>query len=496
MDLDYKSFRTSLSEEDENFWIKEGERMALGIFYSASKRVPAYKDFLLKNKVKPDKIKSISDFKLIPVIDKENYLQAYPFAELCWDGNPGKMDMFSLSSGSTGEPMFWPRGKEQEEETALVHELFLVDSFEIDRYSTLLIVSFAMGMWVAGTLTHRATQSIAERYQMTVVTPGINKSDVLGIITSIGGNYNQIIIAGYPPFVKDIVDEGEAIGLNWKKYRIKFLFAAEAFSENWRDYLYKKVGTADILKGSLNIYGTADALILGHETPLSILARRIANKRQDIYKTMFSSEERIPTLIQYNPALRYFEQIGQNLIFTASSGIPLIRYSIGDSGGLVSWLEMEGLFSKYKLNLIKEAKNQKISIWRLPFLYVFGRDNFTATLYGVNIYPETVRESLSLEGVNDHVSGKFTMLTKNDGNFNQYLEVNVELKNVTSADRIYLKNKVKKDLVGMLRSKNNEYNELYKSLGKKAEPEVRLCSYGDKRFFGEGIKQKWTTRLR
>lgn len=485
-----KQLKIDLNTKNEHFWREEGERMALGLFHEASNRVPAYKDFLKKNRVDPKKIKTISDFKLVPVIDKKNYLKAYPFEKLCLDGNIGGMDMISLSSGSTGEPFFWPRGKNQELETAMSHELFMLDSFEIDKYSTLLIVSFAMGMWVAGTLTYKAAQSIAEKYNMTVITPSINKNDILNIVKRIGSKYEQIIIAGYPPFVKDIIDEGEASGIDWEKHRIKFIFAAEGFSESWRDYLYDKVKSKNPLKDSLNIYGTADALILGHETPATILIRKKAIAQPTLYKSLFYSEERVPTLIQYNPTMRYFEQINSSLIFTAPSGIPLIRYNIGDNGGLITFNLMIKSLSGNNTDLFREAKKQKISLWQLPFLYVFGRDDFTATLYGINIYPETIRESLSLVGINEHVSGKFTMLTKNDGKFNQYLEVNVELKN----QKDYppgLNSKIKDMATGMLRSRSNEYNELYKSLGRKAEPEIKLCSYGDSQFFGSGLKQKW-----
>lgn len=486
--------RKDLENQPENFWSKRGERMAFRLFKQASARVPAYHDFLKKKKVNPDKIKTISDFSKVPFVDKKNYLSAYPIEKLCWDGNIGSMDTISLSSGSSGVPFFWLRGKEQEQETALSHELFLLDSFKVDKKSTLFIVSFAMGMWVAGTLTHRAVEDISSRYNMTVIAPGINKNDVLNIVKKIGNKYDQIIVAGYPPFVKDIIDEGETQEINWGKYQVKFLFAAEAFSEGWRDYLYKKVSSKNPLEDSLNIYGTADALILGHETPLSILIRRKAMIKSDIYKTLFSSEERIPTLVQYNPALRYFEQIGKNLIFTTSSGIPLVRYNIGDEGGLIKFSSMNKIFSSFNIDLNKEAQNQKISTWHLPFLYVFGRDDSTATLYGINIYPETIREAINSGGIQDHVSGKFTILTKSNNNFNQYLEVNVELKNKTENYPPDLKNKIKETVTNMLKLKNNEYNELYKSLNKKAEPEIKLCSYGDKKFFVSGVKQKWTKR--
>ncbi len=486
-----KSLKKDLETKDDKFWLREGEKMALRLFHLASVRVPAYKDFLKKNKIKSEKIKTIADFSLIPPVDKKNYLTAYPIEKLCWNGDISSAEMISLSSGSSGEPFFWLRRTKQEVETMLTHELFMLDSFKIDKRSTLCVVSFSMGMWVAGTLTYRALQDIAVRYRMTVITPGINKNDVLNVIQRLGPKFEQVIIAGYPPFVKDIIDEGESMGMNWKKFNVKFLFAAEAFSEKWRDHIYSKVGAKDAYKDSLNIFGTADALILGHETPLSIQIRRTAVKNKALYKSIFNSEDRIPTLTQYNPTLRFFENAGDNFVFSCFSGMPLVRYNIGDSGRVIEFGKMEGILADYGVNMNKEAQKNNINFWKLPFLYVFGRSDFTASFYGINIYPENIRDGLSDDKVNEFVSGKFTMLTKTDTKMDQYLELNVELKSHFSKIPLNLEPIVKETLTSTLKAKSTEYNELYKYLGKKAEPMVNLCLYNDGRFFKSGVKQKW-----
>ena len=487
---DTLKFKRDLETKKESFWIKRGELMALNLFKRAARDVPAYKDFLKKNKVDPAKIKTIADFKNTPTISKVNYLKKYPFKDLCWHGNPGSPNMISVSSGSSGEPFYWPRWAESEKETSLLHELFLIDSFGIDKCSTLFITSFAMGVWVAGTLTYKCVDAFASKYNMTIITPGIN-GDVLKIIRSIGKNYDQIILAGYPPFVKDIIDEGERSGLNWKKYNLKFLFAAEAFSEPWRQYIFKKTGSKNYYKDSLNIYGTADALIMGHETPLSILVRKTAAESGNgLYKSIFKYDERVPSLVQYNPLFKYVEVKNGNLVFTYSGAMPLIRYDIDDTGDVIQYSKMKEILAGGGFDMEKEAKKKNISLWKLPFMYVYGRNDLTATFYGINIYPENIRDALNSRGVDKHVSGKFTMLTKNNKQLNQYLELNVELKNkATLGDGLVYK--IKTEVVNALRNKNKEYNELYKALGPNAEPKIVLCQYGDREFFTPGVKQKW-----
>ena len=61
-----------IETKKENFWSREREKRPVLIFHEAAKRVPAYKDFLKKHKVNPSKIKTLHDFKQVPIIDKKN----------------------------------------------------------------------------------------------------------------------------------------------------------------------------------------------------------------------------------------------------------------------------------------------------------------------------------------------------------------------------------------------------------------------------------------
>ena len=306
--FDAAYFSKLLKSEKPSFWQKNGERMALALFKAASARVPAYKDFLKRNKINPGKIKNISDFKQLPQTKKDNYLRFYPLEKLCWDGKLSKNTLLSVSSGSSGAPFFWPRGDNLELETSISHEMFLKDIFEADRRSTLFIVTFSMGIYIAGTITFNSVLRAAQKkYPITVITPGINLDETLRIVKEMGNKFEQIIISGYPPFVKDIIEKGENEGMDWKKFRVKFLFATEGFSEVWREYVLEKVGNKDLLKSSLNIYGSADAGILGHETPLSIFLRR-----KD--PGLFIKNDIMPTVVQYNPLMKFFEETGSKWV--------------------------------------------------------------------------------------------------------------------------------------------------------------------------------------
>ena len=488
---DCVAYEKLLATKSENFWLKKGEQSALQLFHDMARRVPAYGRFLKERGVQHARIKTTKEMNLIPIMTKKNYLKKYPLEDLCWDGKLFALSMVSVSSGSTGEPTFWPRGGEQDDETSLSHEIFMRDSFEIHNRSTLFINSFAMGVWIAGILTYRVVDRFAEKYRLTQMTPGINKDEIINIIKSIGEKYDQIIIAGYPPFVKDVIDEGPRRGINWKQFNIKFLFAAESFSEGWRDYMYKKIGAKNPYKDSLNIYGTADACILAHETPLSICIRRIALQNPSLYGRIFTDTKRVPTLAQYNPTLRFFEEKDGTLFLSARSGVPLFRYDVGDSGSIIRFSEMEKILNTHGVDIRHETKKHGILIPQLPFVSVFGRSDFTAFLYGVNIYPENIRDALEHADIAHFVSGKFTMLTGHDRKKNQYLEINIELQSSEPFAKDSAKKIIEEVIIAMLKEKNSEYRKLFEVMGSRVRPRINLYPHGYPEFFRPGIKQKW-----
>jgi phenylacetate-CoA ligase len=490
------NFSKFLAKTKPDFLEKEGEKRALKLFKEVSQKIPAYKDFLKKHKINPKRIKTIKDFKKLPITTKKNYLKKYPLSSLFYKNKFSTLDLISVSSGSTGKPFFWPRESYLEFETTYLHELFLKNFFEIDKLSTLLIIGYSMGIYVAGVFTLNACLRLAQKgYPLTVISPGINKNEILRIIKELGNKYSQIILTGYPPFVKDIIDLGEEYKINWKKIKMKFIFGAEGFSENWRNYILKKVGSKNPLKDSMNTYGSADAAILGHETPLTILIRRLASKNKKLNQALFN-DSRLPSLHQYYPFLKFFEvnEKGE-LIFTTQGGLPLIRYNIGDQGGIISFFQMMRILAQYgySQSWIKQTlKKYKANhlLWKLPFVYLFGRADFTVSLYGVKIYPENIKSALESKFLNNICSGKFIMSTEYRKNQDQYLSINIELLKGIKPTKKLLE-KITRVLVNKLRKVNLEYNRLFEAIGPKAIPQITLSMYGESKYFLPRVKQKW-----
>lgn len=467
-------------------WEQEGQKRALKVFHEAAERVPAYKDFLKKNKIDHRRIETAADLQSVPWIDKENYLKLYPLSSLHWDGIINTTQITAVSSGSSGEPFFWPRGTLLEIETTFSFELFLSNILKNERASTLFVNSQSMGMYIGGPFTLNAVLRIAQKGNpINIVTPGITIEDVLEVISRLKDSFDQLVIAAYPPFAMDIINVGIERGIDWTKKPVKFVLFGESYSESWRDHISELTGITKPETSFINCFGTADAAIIGHETPYTIALRQALDHQPKMHKKIFG-EDRLPSLMQYHPTLRYLELIDKELLLTfGSGGIPLVRYNLHDRGGIIPYTHSRDLFDEVTGDAVEK------SAWQLPTVYVFGKSDFTATIYGLNVYPENIKTALMNKDIKSKVSGKFQMSTEyRRRTHNQYLLIRVELAPGIKAST-KLRQIVRHAIVDTLKTNNAEYRKLYEGIGRKATPDVRLHHWGDSRYFTVGTKQKW-----
>lgn len=486
-----------LHTASEQTRMRLGRRRALMLFQQMAKRVPAYQDFLKKHSVKPESIRNVSDLKRVPTVDKDNYLRKYPREMLCWDGNFGQGNwVISTTSGSTGQPYYFPRQASQDMQYALTAELYLRNNFFIQDRSTLYVVAFPMGAWIGGLFTYEALQIVAERgkYDLSIITPGIHKQEVINAIRQLGSSFDQVIIGAYAPFLKDILDDGIRQGVDWSSYNLGFVFSAEAFSENLRDYVFKLTKPADPLRATLNHYGTVDLGTMAHETPESILIRRELVKTNNL-QLLFPEKSRQPTFCQYDPGLFYFEEESGNLLCTAFSGIPLVRYDLKDYGGVMSRKSVHNklLASGIDVGQKLKEKGAEDTTWNLPFVYIYERNDFSVSYYAFLIYPDMVRRALLHDGFEDAITGKFTMLVDYDKTGRQQLHIHIEKKHGVE-DQKNLKNSLVECIHEALLEESSEYRETSQVVGEVVKPIAHLWNYEDVTYFKSGGKQKWVQK--
>lgn len=447
---------------------------ALAIFREAARRVPAYRDFLKKAGVKAEKIRTKADFRHVPETDKPSYFSQYSLRDLSWDGALKDAKYVSTSSGSTGIPFFWPRGEEQDQVTGLIAEQIFTKLLGAGKGSTLFVNSFSLGTWIAGLEFFNAARWTIERgTPITIVTPGIDKLEAVHQIRTLAPLFDRIIIAGYPPFVKDIIDHGKGEGIAWPSIDLRLFFGGEAVSEVWKERLLERIGRPGETARVVNLYGMAETGMVAHETPASVLLRRhlAAPARPG-----FPDPAQVTGVYQYYPLARYFEAVeNDSLLLTANAGLPLIRYSTRDTGVLIEHEQLASLPAAFR----QDAKRAKTDLgaWRMPFVCLYGRKDLSISLYAVNIYVENVKRALERSKFESQLSGLFTMAVGHASNLDQRFEITIEL-SARAKPRATLAEALAKEIIATMRTVNSEYAKLYSVVGEKAAPRVTLASYG------------------
>jgi len=481
-------FTTPLADLLKTAIATDANQAVLQLFQQVVTEVPAYANFLQQQSINPANIKTLADFQQLPLLTKENYCQAFPLAQRCWLGRLETCDLLAMSSGSTGNPTVWPRSMGDEYAIAQRFEQVFRDSFQAKERRTLAVVCFPMGTWVGGLFTTNCCRHVANKgYPITVIAPGNQPPEILRVVKALGPEFEQVVLLGYPPFIKTVVDQGLNQGFDWSALKPKLVLAGEVFSEEWRTLMGDRLGMGNVVTDTASLYGTADAGVLGNETPLSITIRRFLATRPALSQALFG-QERLPTLVQYDPTQRFFEVQNGSLLFSGDNGVPLIRYHIADTGGIVSYADLMAFLQRQGFDPLQHLE-QPETAYALPFVYVFSRANFVLSFYGANLYPENVAIGLEQPEIRDQVTGKFVMAIDQDADQNPYLAIAVECAakvDPTDLDPSVIAQVIKHQICRL----NSEFAN-YVPINAQF-PRITLYPLGDPTYFPPGVKHRYT----
>lgn len=460
---------------------KQGFARALALFQEAAVRVPAYKAFLKEHGINPGSIKTQADFATVPYTDKHNYISKCPLASRCFDGKISNSSLVAMSSGTSGAPTLWPRAPWADVEAALYHEFLYKGLFETDVKSTLFVIGFPMGVYVSGVATTVPTWMVSLKGQpITVASVGNNKDQVLAVVKAQAGFHDQVVLAGHPFFIKDVVETGAGAGIDWKKHHTKLMFCSEGFSEAWRSYIAGIVGEHAIF----NTYGSSETLLIGSETLFTIAIRQALEADAVLARKMFGSEL-VPYLFQYDPRMRYVEMVGQELVYTTHSGTPLIRFNLHDAGHVYGYTEYRDKLKEAGVSVAKLPAS-----WKLPVIALHGRSDYTMVFYAVNIYPQHIQHALDHSSLHKHLTGKFVMKKDYLKNMDQFFEVHVELRPGVKISNL-LEKIISERVLSSLQKLNLEYVDASTHLQQDMRPRIVLRSYQDPTYFKPGLKPKY-----
>lgn len=468
----------------------------LALLADVSTSVPAYRRYLADNGHDPDVIAAraaaggftTEEFAALPLMTKADYVRAFPLGERVRGGDLASCSMVAVSSGSTGVPTYWPRRTVDEQTISARFDAVFRDAFHTDRHSTLAVICFPLGTWVGGMFTTSCVRLLADQgCRILTVTPGNNPEEILRVVGDLAPQFDQTVLCGYPPFLKGVVDAGTARGLRWADHRLRLVMAGEVYSEDWRSLMGDRLGIDDIVESSAALYGTADAGVLGNETPLSVTIRRWLATHPDVARDLFG-ESRLPTLVQYDPAVRDFEVIDGTLAFSGDNGVPLIRYHIADTGGVATYEDLLTLCRSHDFDPLSALPADTV-VHELPFVWVFGRLDFTVSFFGANVFPENVTIGLEQEGIREWVTGKFVMESREDDDGDRHLHVTVELAIGEEAT-----DERTAAVAASIRSHTERVNSEFANYvpAERRTPTVHLLPHGHPDWFPVGVKHRYT----
>lgn len=473
---------------------------AIQLFHQAVKDIPAYQKFLANEHFDPASVVDETSFKQIPLITKKNYLTQFDLNDLTWPGERRDLMLFSTSSGSTGEPYNFPRDNEISRRYSTLLEPFIKQS-SYGPGKTLFIIGFGMGVWIAGVATLRALEMVAERTKqpttIAILPTGYNKTEIFKALRNLSPQFDQTVIMGYPPFIKELIDEAAEENIDLKKLSVRIVLGAEACTEAFRDYICQQAGVSNVYLDSMNIYGTTEVGALACETPLTVLLRRLAARDTLLFGDMFGQTEKTPTLAQYNSDHLLVESVDSQLVLTTDGVLPLMRYAIGDVGGVFNFSEIVRLLNHYGIDLDREMRlakiNKRLINRNLPFVYVYERADFSVTLHGLNIYPEFIKEALLQPALAGNLTVRFTMSTKFNKHHDQYLEINLELQRGIEPSTA-LETIVLKQIIKTLIQKSSEFAEVARNHDPERLIRLNLLAKNQPPYFAPGTKHHWVEK--
>lgn len=462
----------------------------ISVYRTAAERVPAYDEFLRRERGEIPEVRSLDEFRALPLMDKKNYLTRFPLAKVCLDGTLRGAHVICRSSGSTAKPFYWPQLPEQERDLSTWLATELEDTFAVGSKPTLVIVALALGAWISGELATWALRSLAiESGNITLLTPGLNRDEVVDMIAEFSPHFQQTLIYSYPPFAKNIVESAVERGIPVQDFNIRLRLAGEGYSEKFRDYVNALLGhdrndIASIASG----YASTDFGRVGKETPLAVAVKRVLHEK-DCAAAILGCDT-IPSVCQFNPAGFYLEAVDGELVITKHQAVPLIRYRSGDRGELIGYEEFLARFNAAGIDLLAELQargGDPLAVKPLPFVLVHGRADGGITFYGANIPVAQIRDIL--EGSSpfrEHFTGNFQIRKSSDEKLDPVLELQLEEKSPG-----YEKDSLAALMARELAGRSSEYAKLLEVRGDTAMPMITVVG---KDFFLNSAKIRYVDR--
>ena len=462
------------------FW--RAEQRALRVAQEAAAQVPAYARFLRLAGYDPARLRTFDDFRQLPLTDKASYLARFPLPQRCRRGDLTRAHIVTLSSGSAGPATLWPRYPEQEGPLWAGVTGVLQEHFRVRDRWTLVVLAQAIGAWGFATSMKLVCQRLFAQPDVrgTVVSPGLNGDDVLGFVEQLSPEYDQTLLVSYPAILPPLLAAGARRGIDWRRLNVSVLASGQALTEPQREEILSYLGKdPERLEGCVAVFGASEvAGMLGYESHLCLLIRRLCVQRPELCEVLFGSPL-LPSLHQYNPLASFLEVHDGELLLTIRGAVPLVRYNTHDRGGLLSFEELVARCRAHGLDLAAELRARGHDPQRvrpLPFMYAFGRSD-AVIVSGGNVYRDEVAGALDQPALRGTTTGLFELAALNDATGRTTLRVIAELRpGVVATDD--LRTQYTQGILNWLLRVNSIFKTVYEASAGRIQVDAVLVPYG------------------
>ena len=331
------------------------------------KKWPAYQKYAESLGINPLKIRDIGE---LPVLDKTFIAQAIHTVPLC------RVRTVVPSSGSTGQEYSFGLFSDGEiKKTALAIEKFLQKRYGTKTRKTLILnlLPGALTLWSS---------------TATVASIGVRMDTALSVIQAMGSSFEQIILAGEPLFIKNLLEYGMRHAISWEYLPLSIVVGGEWVPESYRTYIEGIVGYRRVASS----FGMAElGLHYFFETEETVLLRNLLFQDRRLRRALLGDIGFCPMLFAFDDTKIYVETLRETacepdsiLLTTLDPDrvMPLLRFRTGDKGRKLSLTEINRCLKEGGYRPIPDSVGPDI-------LAHFGRG-----VHCQGVYVEEVKEKL------------------------------------------------------------------------------------------------------
>jgi phenylacetate-CoA ligase len=360
---------------------KESEQKAIKAFHAARERFPQYQTLINQKTGDTPRISTIDSFKRhVPILDKDTIYNTNIALDMAL-AHQENYPRLLLSSGSSGHFSFGLSFRSQIAQDGEFLNVLLNSYFSILTKKTLIINCL--------TVVHLPDVDAA------ICEVGPRADSLLYLLQTVSPQFDQTIIIGDNYFIKNALEDGLDLKINYPALHIHLILGGVYLPENLRKHLKVLLNNGQADAGESLIFSSMGisefGLNLFFESEETIRLRQFIEDGGGKEKLLDKDDpDYTPMVFNYFPQMFYIEEIQKELVvtsFNAQSFLPFIRYNTRDRLKIISYMDLEKLLSS------EPALKSSFPPFKSPLILMYGKNEY-AQFNGLKVYPPQIQKAL------------------------------------------------------------------------------------------------------